>query len=99
MRWRRPRLRWSGCFASPGEKTSEDSDGKSSKKKILFVALAAAAIGALPRLLLADGWQRVAVTAAVSAASFAALLWRFALDDAERDIVREKALSRIWRRQ
>ena len=64
-----------------------------------FVALAAAAIGALPRLLLADGWQRVTVTAAVSAASFAALLWRFALDDAERDIVREKALSRIWRRQ
>ena len=64
-----------------------------------FVSLAAAAIGALPRLLLADGWQRVTVTAAVSAASFAALLWRFALDDAERDIVRAKVLSRVGRRQ
>lgn len=59
------------------------------------VALAAAAAGAVPMLAIAPGWQRVPVTAAVSAATFVALLWRFALDDAERAIVREKMLSRL----
>jgi hypothetical protein len=55
-----------------------------------MVALAAAAVGLLPVLLLPSGWQRVLVTAVTSVLTFVALLWRFALDDAERLVARRK---------
>ena len=62
---------------------------------VVMVALAAAAVGSLPVLVLPSGWYRVLVTAFTSVVTFVALLWRFALDDAERLVVRQKILVRL----
>ena len=57
---------------------------------VVVVALAAAAVGSIPVLVLPSGWQRVLVTAFTSVLTFVALLWQFALDDAERLVARRK---------
>ena len=59
------------------------------------VAAVAAVAGAVSVFSLPSGLSRVLLTSFVSAVTFVVMLWRFALDDAERIVVRQKILVRL----
>jgi O-antigen/teichoic acid export membrane protein len=62
-------------------------------------AAAAAAAGSISVLSLSPGWTRVLLTACASMVTFVVMLWRFALDDAERLVVRQKILVHLGAKQ
>lgn len=53
------------------------------------------AVGTLPRLWMAPSFVRVAVTGICAESVFLPLVWRFVLDKAERDLLRERFLRRL----